>query len=217
MPVLTEIRESQRLWIDRGAGEAAARTSLRGQIARLERRMAAVTMDLWQSRQLEPLPRAGSRQRSEPRLLTLGELEAVRDALVEQVRAGEQAVGRVAESMARARVRLESMLEDPAAHRFEVLHGVELGEPSCGAYQVRPRLGLLGMLFGWWCVKLSSGCPLPMPHPQRYYTRKPRNDWGRHAKIELALVIFVVVVVIAAILVFLLVLHDIPFRTGEPT
>jgi hypothetical protein len=25
---------------------------------------------------------------------------------------------------------------------------------------VRPRLGLIGMLAGWWHVKLSSGCPL---------------------------------------------------------
>jgi hypothetical protein len=25
---------------------------------------------------------------------------------------------------------------------------------------VRPRLGLIGMLCGWWQVKLSSGCPL---------------------------------------------------------
>jgi hypothetical protein len=25
---------------------------------------------------------------------------------------------------------------------------------------VRPRLGLIGMLMGWWQVKLSSGCPL---------------------------------------------------------
>ena len=27
-------------------------------------------------------------------------------------------------------------------------------------WQVRPRLGLIGMLMGWWQVKLSSGCPL---------------------------------------------------------
>jgi hypothetical protein len=56
-----------------------------------------------------------------------------------------------------------------------------------------------------------------MPHPQRYYSRKPRSEWGRHAKVELALTIVVVVVVIATILIFLLVFHDIPFRSGEPT
>ena len=35
---------------------------------------------------------------------------------------------------------------------------VDMG--GCGAYQVRPRLGLIGMLLGWWHVKLSSGCPV---------------------------------------------------------
>jgi hypothetical protein len=51
------------------------------------------------------------------------------------------------------------MLADPHAHRFEVVRRADLGEPGCGAYAVRPAFGLLGMLFGWWCVKLSSGCP----------------------------------------------------------
>ncbi len=27
-------------------------------------------------------------------------------------------------------------------------------------WHVRPRYGLLGMLMGWWRVKISSGCPL---------------------------------------------------------
>ncbi len=36
----------------------------------------------------------------------------------------------------------------------------EIGEPGCGVWHVRPRLGLIGMLMGWWEVKLSSGCPL---------------------------------------------------------
>ena len=34
------------------------------------------------------------------------------------------------------------------------------GDGGCGVYQVRPRLGIIGMLAGWWHVKLSSGCPL---------------------------------------------------------
>jgi hypothetical protein len=37
----------------------------------------------------------------------------------------------------------------------------QVGEPGCGFWEVRPRLGLIGMLMGWWCVKVSSGCPLP--------------------------------------------------------
>ena len=39
----------------------------------------------------------------------------------------------------------------------------DLGERGCGAYHVRPRLGIIGMLMGWWHIKLSSGCPLPAP------------------------------------------------------
>jgi hypothetical protein len=37
----------------------------------------------------------------------------------------------------------------------------DIGERGCGHWEVRPRLGLVGMLMGWWQVKLSSGCPLP--------------------------------------------------------
>jgi hypothetical protein len=36
----------------------------------------------------------------------------------------------------------------------------DLGQGGCGVWQVRPRLGLIGMLAGWWQLKLSSGCPL---------------------------------------------------------
>jgi hypothetical protein len=55
---------------------------------------------------------------------------------------------------------LERILLDPAAHRFARVSCRDLGEPGCGVWQVRPRLGLIGMLMGWWQVKLSSGCPL---------------------------------------------------------
>ncbi len=40
---------------------------------------------------------------------------------------------------------------------------------GCGAYQVRPRLGIIGMCMGWWHVKLSSGCPLATSHPIRLF------------------------------------------------
>jgi hypothetical protein len=60
---------------------------------------------------------------------------------------------------AEAREQLEAMLAHPRAHRFKLVACADLGQPGCGAYEVRPRLGLLGMLFDWWCVKLSSGCP----------------------------------------------------------
>jgi hypothetical protein len=59
------------------------------------------------------------------------------------------------------RLRLEHMLLEPAKHRFASVSCHDLGEPGCGVWHVRPRLGLIGMLMGWWQVKLSSGCPLP--------------------------------------------------------
>ncbi len=58
------------------------------------------------------------------------------------------------------RVLLERMLLAPGRHRFVRVSQQDIGEPGCGVWQVRPRLGLIGMLMGWWQVKLSSGCPL---------------------------------------------------------
>ena len=59
----------------------------------------------------------------------------------------------------RARELLEAMKLEPGRHKFVRLPVRELGEGGCGVWEVRPRLGLIGMLAGWWQVKLSSGCP----------------------------------------------------------
>jgi hypothetical protein len=114
--------------------ERAARADLRAQIAALELRGARVA--------------AGGG----PRLLSLGDLERVRDALAARPEPP-------ADDHEGARIRLERMLAEPTAHRWERVALAELGEPGCGVYAVRPRLGLIGMLAGWWQVKLSSGCP----------------------------------------------------------
>jgi hypothetical protein len=119
----------------RAVDERAARADLRAQIAALEARGAGV-------------PSAGG-----PRVLSLGELERVRDGLAARVASGG---GREQEA---ARVKLERMLADPRGHRWARVPLDALGEPGCGAYVVRPRLGLIGILAGWWEVKLSSGCP----------------------------------------------------------
>jgi hypothetical protein len=152
-------RESPPLRAQSRAGEGAARAALRGQIAHLERRLAATTFELWESRSVEQPRGARTARPTAARLLTLGELEAVRDALVAQLHAGRRTLEQHGESHERARARLEAMLAEPDRHRYEVVRHSDLGEPGCGAYHVLPRLGLLGMLFGWWCVKLSSGCP----------------------------------------------------------
>jgi hypothetical protein len=118
----------------RVADERAARAQLRAQIARLEARGARV------------------RAAGGPRLLSLDELERVRDGLAARPQP-------CVDDHEAARVRLERMLADPAAHRSERIPLAALGEPGCGVYAVRPRLGLIGMLAGWWQVTLSSGCP----------------------------------------------------------
>jgi hypothetical protein len=144
---------------------AAARAQLRAQIAVLERRLADAAVTAFADRAPEtaapfrwPPPAAVA---AGPRLLDLGALEAVRDDLAARLSAARTSRHDRAERREAARVRLERMLLDPRRHRFERVAQAELGEGGCGVWQVRPRLGLVGMLVGWWQVKLSSGCPLP--------------------------------------------------------
>ena len=140
-------------------GERAARRSLRRQIASLERQLSDAFLTAFSMREFD-LHRESPL--SEPRLLDLGELERVRDELAERLRATRVQIARRADEHEANRLRLEQMLLEPGAHRFVRIDRSDLGEPGCGAWEVRPRLGLIGMLMGWWQVKLSSGCPLAM-------------------------------------------------------
>jgi hypothetical protein len=137
--------------------ERAARRSMRSQIARIEQELSDAFLTAFAMGGLEPVTAARGRA---PRLLDLGELERVRDELAERVRAARETIAQRAEVQEAYRVRLEQMLLEPARHRFARVARADLGEPGCGVWQVRPRLGLIGMLMGWWEVKLSSGCPL---------------------------------------------------------
>jgi len=136
--------------------ERAARRTLRHQIARLERELADAFVTAW--------PMGGLDQpdapRSEPRLLGLGELEQIRDELTERLRDARASIAARAALQEANRVHLERMLLEPGKYRFHRMARADVGESGCGVYQVRPRLGLIGMLMGWWEVKLSSGCPL---------------------------------------------------------
>jgi hypothetical protein len=136
--------------------ERAARRSLRGQIAKLERELAGAFVTAFQMGGCGHPPES----HSEARMLDLGELERVRDDLAERLRAARVLIAERAEVQAANRAYLERMLLDPAKHRFARVARRDVGEPGCGVWQVRPRLGLIGMLMGWWQVKLSSGCPL---------------------------------------------------------
>jgi hypothetical protein len=146
-----------------GGLEAAARAQLRTQIAALERQLSEALIACLPyadgSAAAPPAPCDGSG----PRLLDLAELERARDELAGRLSAVRAEQRRRADRAARARTRLEAMRLEPGRHRFERVTRLELGEGRCGVWQVRPRLGLLGMLMGWWEVKLSSGCPIAGP------------------------------------------------------
>jgi hypothetical protein len=140
------------------ADEAPARRALRAQIARLEHQLASLTTEA------KPRDRIAWSIGGEagPRLLGIGELERVRDDLAERLHEVRETLAARAAREAQKRALLERMLRDPAEHRFVRVSAADVGEPGCGVWHVRPRLGLIGMLMGWWQVKLSSGCPLAM-------------------------------------------------------
>jgi hypothetical protein len=137
-------------------GEAAARRALRAQVARLEGDLTDLACSAW--------PRAGLPRRgvagASAALLSLGELEALRDALAGAVARAARDLEERSLAEAESRLLVEAMLADPAAHRWARVSHADIGEPGCRDWHVRPRAGLLGMLAGWWRVVVSSGCPL---------------------------------------------------------
>jgi len=142
---------------------AAARRSLRAQIAKLERDLADTLLTCFDHASVDLAAAvaeggAGSGAAA-PRLLTLSELERQRDDLARRVVTARQRLSERATVHERNRIRLERMLLAPGHHKFERIANRDLGLGGCGVWQVRPRLGLVGMLAGWWEVKLSSGCP----------------------------------------------------------
>jgi hypothetical protein len=143
--------------------ELAARRSLRAQVAKLERELAQAFVTAFP---LGGLPSGSRQDRRDARMLDLGELERVRDELAERLHSAQVTIAERAEVQSANRLYLERMLLEPAKHRFGRVSCRDLGEPGCGVWQVRPRLGLIGMLMGWWQVKLSSGCPLPKAAPR---------------------------------------------------
>jgi hypothetical protein len=96
-----------------------------------------------------------------PCLLTLAELERMRDRLAGRVQELRRLADDRSEHERRSWELLERMKLEPGRYKFVRLPVRDLGQGGCGVWEVRPRLGLVGMLAGWWQVKLSSGCPLP--------------------------------------------------------
>ena len=137
--------------------ELSARRTLRAQIAKLERELSHAFVTAYPMGGLRHVEAQAGR---DPRLLDLGQLERVRDELAERLRSARVTISQRADVESANRLLLERMLLAPGKHRFVRIAASDLGERGCGVWQVRPRLGLIGMLMGWWQVKLSSGCPL---------------------------------------------------------
>jgi hypothetical protein len=129
---------------------AAARRSLREQIARLEAELARTLASTY-PRITAPGP---SITHGGPRLLDLEELELTRDALAARVQDVRRRRERQERAQAEARARQEDMRAHPEAHKGERITAAELGLHGCTVYAVKKRL-----LTGWWRVKVSSGCP----------------------------------------------------------
>lgn len=137
-------------------GERAVRDDLRRQIAALERRLGELFASAF--------PRQGIEWRvgavGGPRVLGAGELERVRDALVVRLREAQDELARRSELEEANRGLIESMIAEPERHRWVKVSNEHIGEGECRHWHSRPRFGILGVLFNWWRVKLSSGCPL---------------------------------------------------------
>ena len=95
-----------------------------------------------------------------PRLLGLAELEQIRDGLAVRLAEAREELGRRADAEESNRGLVERMIADPEEYRWVRVSNEDVGERGCKHWHSRPRFGILGMLLGWWRVKLSSGCPL---------------------------------------------------------
>jgi hypothetical protein len=169
--------QTQQLTIDRGAGvaaqagERAARSSLRSQVGRLERELSGIVAGGFPHiSPAAPSGRVGAgfgggssatgEPFAGPCLLGLEQLELLRDSLAGRVQDLRRRAQERVEHERQAHELLEQMKLEPGRYKFARLPVAELGQGGCGVWEVRPRLGLIGMLAGWWQVKLSSGCPL---------------------------------------------------------
>jgi hypothetical protein len=140
--------------------ERAARVTLRGQIAKLEGEHSAILAERFPFLAAPPAFPARPARSAGPCLPSLGELEDSRDRLAARVQQLRARAARRSEHERRAAELLEKMRLEPGRYRYYRVPVRDLGQGGCGVWEVRPRLGLVGMLAGWWELTLSSGCPL---------------------------------------------------------
>lgn len=156
MPALLRQRGFDGLEV--AVDEREARLQLRQQIARLETELAALFGDAFGRTEV---PHRVDALAAAPRVLDLGELEMVRDRLADRIAEARQALAERARVEVENRELVEKMLAAPQDFKWVRVSREDLGLHGCGHWHSRPRLGPIGMLMGWWRVKVSSGCPLP--------------------------------------------------------
>lgn len=155
MPDLLERESLTALHVE--VDERLARAELRRQVGRLERELAELFAAAFGRVEIEHRVAAVA---GEPRVLGLGELEHLRDELAERIADARVTLRERERAEAANRELLGQMLAAPANFKWVQVKRSDVGEPGCGAWHSRPVLGPLGMLMGWWRVKVSSGCPL---------------------------------------------------------
>ncbi|HYJ22963.1 MAG TPA: hypothetical protein VEW07_13185 [Solirubrobacterales bacterium] len=155
MPDLLERDSLNGLHVE--VDERLARVELRRQVGHLERELAGLFAEGFGRVEV---PHRVAGLGAEPRVLDLGQLERLRDDLAERVGEARAALREQARFEAANQKLLRQMLASPADFKWVQVSRDDLGLPGCGHWHSRPRLGPLGMLMGWWRVKVSSGCPL---------------------------------------------------------
>jgi len=109
--------------------DVEVRRSLRAQIAQLEARL--------------PVGPGVGRVRGAA-LLSVGQLERVRDDLVGRIQERRFDGGAEQERLPRLR---EEMLLEPSAHRWLTISNADVGEPGCTRWS------------SWFRLRISGGCP----------------------------------------------------------
>ena len=155
MPAL--LREDGFTGVGVAVNERQARLQLRRQIARLEAELGGLFREAFGHVEI---PHRVDALAAQPRVLDLGELEAVRDSLADRVSEARQSLAERASVEAGNRELVEQMIAAPQDFKWVRVSREDLGLPGCGHWHSKPRLGPIGMLMGWWRVKVSSGCPL---------------------------------------------------------
>ncbi len=139
--------------------ERAARADLRRQIAAMEGELGQLFASAFPRKGIEFGVRAPG---GGPRILTVNELERLRDSLATRVKQVKGVLHEHSTAEEANRLLIEEMTADPESYKWVRVSNEDIGEPGCRHWHSRPRWGIIGMLVGWWRVIVSSGCPLAM-------------------------------------------------------